>query len=79
MAEENQRYLSAVGQSSLDTMVLILDGNPEIGAHLGKDLGVLIWLRLIFRSRVVTNMILFQTQDLFVFRRAQHVMSYHPI
>ena len=33
------------------TMVLILEGNSEIGAHLWSDLGYLIWSRHFFRSR----------------------------
>ena len=35
-------------------MVLILDGNTEIGTHVWSNLGYLIWLRILFRSRAVT-------------------------
>ena len=32
-------------------MVLILDGNSEIGAHVWRNLGYLICLRQLFRSQ----------------------------
>ena len=38
-------------------MVLILDGNSEIGAHLSSNLCYLICVRHLFRSRAVTNLI----------------------
>ena len=50
-------------------MVLILDANSEIGAHV----------RGMNRSRVVKNKIFFLRKDLFYFIRAQHVLSYHLI
>ena len=37
-------------------MVLILDGYSEIGAQVRSDLGYLICLRHLFKSRTVTNL-----------------------
>ena len=38
-------------------MVLILDGNSEIGAHVWSNLCYLICLRHLIRSKTVTNLI----------------------
>ena len=40
-------------------MVLISDGNPEIGVHMQSDLGYLICLRHLFISRAGTNIFSF--------------------
>ena len=59
-------------------MVLILDGSSEIGAHVRSNLGHIICLRHLFRSRTVTNRtIFFLGKDLFSVISAQHVLSYH--
>ena len=52
------------------TMVLILDGNSEIGA---------LCLRHLIRSRAVTFRIFFSRKDLFPFMHALHVLNYHII
>ena len=39
-------------------MVLILDGNPEIGVHVRSNLCYFICLRHLLRSRAVTNRII---------------------
>ena len=52
-------------------MVLILDGTSDTVTHVWSDLGYLIWLRHLIRSRVATNRISLM--------RAQHVMRYHLI
>ena len=44
---------------SLCFMVLILEVNSEIGVNVWSDLGYLIWLRRLFRSRAVTNQYFF--------------------
>ena len=44
---------------STQTMVLILDGNSEIGAQVRSNLCYLIWLRHLIRSRAVKNRIFF--------------------
>ena len=55
-------------------MVLMLDGNSEIGAHVKKNLCYLICLRHL--NRIVTNRIFILRKDIFSF---QHVLSYHLI
>ena len=40
----------------VQVMVLIIDGNSEIGAHVWSYFGYLICERLLFRSRVVANL-----------------------
>ena len=54
---------------TVNIMVLILDGNSEIGAHV----------RHLNKSRADTNRILFLSKDLFSLMRAQHVLSYQII
>ena len=54
-------------------MVLILDGNSEIGAHVGWNICYLIWLRHLIRSRAVRNRIFFLKKDQFP------ELSYHLI
>ena len=41
-------------------MVLILDGNSEIGAHMRSDLDYLTCLRHLFRSRAITKLYFLQ-------------------
>ena len=47
-------------------MVLILNGNSEMGAHVVSNLRYLIWLKHLIRSRVATNRILFLRKGLFI-------------
>ena len=42
-------------------MVLILDGNSEIGAHVWSDIGYSIRLSHLFSARAITNLILLHT------------------
>ena len=56
-------------------MVLILDGNSEIGAHVICNLFHLICLRQFIRSRGVTNFILFSEKTIFL--SVLRVLSYH--
>ena len=60
-------------------MVVKLDGNLEIGAHVQSDLGQQICLMHLFRSRAVTNLIYFSEKDPFPFTRAQRALSCHLI
>ena len=60
-------------------MVVILDGNSEIGTHIRSNIWYLICLRLLITSRSVINRIFFLRKSLFFFMRAQHIMSYHLI
>ena len=46
-------------------MLLILDGISQIGAHDWSDLGYLICLRRVFRSRADTNMFVFSKKTYF--------------
>ena len=60
------------------TMVLILDGNSDIGVHVRSNLCYLTCLRQLNRSRAVTNRILFLLRKTYIsFLRVQHVLSYH--
>ena len=59
-------------------MVLILDGNSEIGPPK-SNLYYLIWLRHLIKSRSVTDRIFSLQKDPFSFMRAKHVLSYHLI
>ena len=45
-------------------MVLILDGNLEIGAHVGSNLCYLICFRHLIISRVITNRIFYTKKKL---------------
>ena len=64
-------------ETSIHTMVLILDGNSEIGAPVRRNPFYKNFLRHFIRSRAVTNRLIFLRKDLFSFMRAQHVLSYH--
>ena len=44
---------------------LVLDGNSEIVAHVGSDIGYLICLRHLIRSRAVTNQFFFSEKTYF--------------
>ena len=44
------------------TMVIVWNGNSEIGAHLWNDLGNLICSRHLFRPRAVTTLIFFSSE-----------------
>ena len=57
----------------------ILNGNPEIGAHVRSNHFYLICLRLVIRSRVVKNRMFFIRKDVFSFMYAQYVLIYHLI
>ena len=56
-------------------MVLIPDGNSEIGVHVWSEIGILICIRYLFRSMVDTNLKLRFFSIAFV----QPIMNYHPI
>ena len=71
-----ERAEEGVGRGS---MVLLLYGNLEIGAHVTSNPSYLICLRYLIRSRIVTIGLLFIRKDLFSFMHAQHVLSYHVI
>ena len=58
-------------------MVLILDGNPELGAQVRSNLVYLICLRHSIRSRAVTNQIFFSENAYFPSSVAH--LSYHVI
>ena len=60
----------------IEGMVLILDGNSEIGAHVRSELYYLICLGHLIRSRAVTNLL---RTYLFSLMRAPNVLSYHLI
>ena len=61
-------------------MVLILDGNSEIDAHVGSNQLCFVCLIHLIRSRAVTNRILFsENKYLFFSIRSHHIMSYHLI
>ena len=67
-------YLSFFLWSSGESMVLLLKGYSEIGAHLCIEIGILICSRHLFRRREVESQ-----KVLFSFTRAQHILSYHKI
>ena len=56
-------FFRACGQ----IMVLIVDGNSELGAHVGNNLWYLICLRHLIISRAVTNQISFSEKAIFTF------------
>ena len=60
-------------------MVLKLDSKLDIAARVRSNLGVLIWLRHLFRSRAVTNLIFLKRKKQISFIYEQHVLSYHLI
>ena len=61
------------------SMVLVLDGNTEIGTHVKRNLEYLICLRHLIRSKVVTNRLLFLRVYIFFFMRAQIDLCYHLV
>ena len=58
-------------------VVLILDGNSAIGAHVRINLSYLIRCGVFIRSGAVINRKFFLRKDLFSFMREQDVISYH--
>ena len=42
----------------METIVLLLDGYPEIGVHVWSEIGNLIGLRHLFKSTAVANLTL---------------------
>ena len=61
----------------VNSMVLMFDGNSELGAHVRSTNCCLICLRHLIRTRTVTNYIVLLQKVLFSFLRAPHVLSYH--
>ena len=57
----------------------IIYGNPEIGAHVRRNLSYLICLRHLIGSRAVTYRIFFLWKYLVSSIRSQHVLSYYLI
>ena len=64
---------------STQLMVLILDGNVEIGALVSSNLCYLICLRNLIRSRAVTNQFVFLRKDIFSFMCERNFVRYHLI
>ena len=60
-------------------MVLILDGNSLICAHVKHNLCYSTCLRHLIISRAVTNRVFLFEKELFSLMRAPHVLSYHLI
>ena len=61
-------------------MVLILDGHSEMGTHVQSKTGNFIYLRHFFRSKAVTNLIIFQEKELFLLNvRNACILSYHRV
>ena len=58
-------------------MVLIMDGNSEIGVHMCSQIGTLICLRHLPRSTSVANKKI-QESPVFL-TRAHNVLSYHKV
>ena len=71
-------YCKFLDTQYLFPMVLILDGNSEIGAHLKSEIGILIGLGHLSRWKAVASLKLFVIQ-LTSFTRAQRGLSYHII
>ena len=63
----------------LITMVLLLYGNSETGAHIRINFCHLICLRHLNRTSANHKSDFFLRKDLFSFMCAQHVLSYHLI
>ena len=62
----------------VNSMVLMFDGNSELGAHVRSTNCCLICLRHLIRSRTDT-IIFFSPKDPFSFLRAQHGLIYRLI
>ena len=58
-----------------ENMVLLLNGDLEVGAQDWSKIGNLICLMLLFRSKAVTNLTFLRRLVSFI--RVQHVLSYH--
>ena len=78
-AHEKNHELQRAKLFSIWYMVLILDGNSVIDAHVRSNRFYLICLRHFISSRTVTNRFFFLRKDLLSFMRAQHVLTYHLI
>ena len=65
--------------SHLRVMLLKLDGNSKIGAHVSSNLCYFICLSNLIISRTVKSRIFFSGKIYFFFMLAQHVLSYHLI
>ena len=62
--KKTPRYCKVIIELGLDaSIVLILDSNSGIGTHVRSDLGYLICLRHLFRSRAVTNLIFLSLEN----------------
>ena len=72
-----QLFRTPDSQQTGPRMLLILDGNSEISAHVRSNFWYLISLRHLIRSSEVKNPIFFFRKDLFLFMRAQHVLNNH--
>ena len=70
--------LDASEEKNGGTMLLILDGNSEIGTHVTSNLCYLACLKYLIRSRAATKRNFFPKRHIF-FMRAQHVLSYQLI
>ena len=70
-------FLWKLGRKKLrPNMVLVWDGNSEIGSHVRSGLCYLICSSHSFSSRAVTNMNCFFRIDLFSFIRTHHILCY---
>ena len=67
--------IKAAGQFNI--LILISDGNSDIGAHVWSNICYLICLRHLFRSRAVTIFFFFFRRNIFSFFFAQYD-SYLP-
>ena len=68
--------MNADQYGSVLIVILILDGNSEMGAHVWSNLGYQICLRHLYTSKV-TNLKLFREKKLFSLIFAQHILSNH--
>ena len=57
--------LDASEEKNGGTMLLILDGNSEIGTHVTSNLCYLACLKYLIRSRAATKRIFFFRKDIF--------------
>ena len=72
-------WLHVLQKKFVKRVVPVLGGNLEIGEHLWSDIGYIICLRHLFRSRAFTNWIFSPKRPVFFFMCAVHVLSYHLI
>ena len=62
--------LDASEEKNGGTMLLILDGNSEIGTHVTSNLCYLACLKYLIRSRAATKRIFFSEKTYFLYARA---------